>query len=109
MRGNELDEALARLAQNRIRPLPSDFEANVWRAIRRRHAGLRGEPSILENFLAILLRPAGALAAAAVTLATAISSGMLGNAGAYPQKTSDMSVFAVAAPALPSTLIGQSK
>jgi len=107
MRKKDLDEALERLGRERPAPsLPSTFEANVWRAIRERRAAAR-EPSVFDNLLAILFRPAGAFSAAAVTVAIAIGAGFLENA--YSGRASEMSIFAANAPSLPSTLIGQPK
>lgn len=101
MDDHEVENALRKLAARPIPKLSNAFEQDVWREIRFRKA-----EAPAEGFFAAFLRPGWTVSAAVVTLLVSAVFGVVQPSAPHGASVAtDLAVFSVNAPALPSSLL----
>jgi hypothetical protein len=105
----DLINSLSGLARQPMHDLSADFEQGVWREIRSRKTASVRE-SVWGQLVTTFLRPGWAVSATAVTLLVSVGFGAFGKpAPRSANRSLNLDVFSVDAPALPSTLLAHTR
>jgi hypothetical protein len=107
---SELKRHLKTISERPVPKLPSNFDGSIRAKIRATKAAATRE-NWLDGLVSTLLRPQWVIAALVITLLVGGNIGrILANSENHPlHRPLGFEVFAADAPALPSTLLGQSQ